>query len=106
MHTYFEVEPQERFDPHQIIEDMANSNSKSLLIDEGVLPDGFFDLSTGIAGELLHKTSTYRVRLACVVADPSIYSQQFESFVHEANRRNDIGFFTTRDEAIRWLETT
>jgi len=106
MPTFFEVEPQGRFDPTRIIEDMLNSNATSLLFNEGVLPDAFFDLSTGIAGELFNKTSTYQVRLACVVSDLTSHSEQFQSLVREANRGNDIGFFHTREEAIRWLDAT
>jgi len=104
MQTFYEVEPQERFDPPRIIEEAVNHHAQALLFNEGVLPEDFFDLSTGVAGELLGKTAIYRLRLACVVSELSAYSAQFQAFVREANRGNEIGFFPTRKEAITWLE--
>jgi hypothetical protein len=104
MQTYFEVEPQHRFDPMGIIEEAANRKARSLLFNEGVLPEAFFDLSTGVAGELLNKTATYRLRLACVVPDLSPYSSKFQAFVREANRGGEIRFFPSREEAVQWLK--
>ena len=104
MQTYYEVELQDRFDPTLIIEELVNRQAQSLLFPEGVLPGDFFDLSTGVAGELLNKTATYRVRLACVIPDLSPYSAQFQAFVREANRGEEIRFFSSREDAIHWLE--
>jgi hypothetical protein len=104
MQIYYEVEPQERFDPMRIIEDAANCKARTLLFNEGILPEAFFDLSKGVAGELLNKTATYRLRLACVVPDLSPYSSQFQAFVREANQGGEIKFFSSREEALQWLE--
>lgn len=103
MLPYYAVETQEQFDPRKIIQEAINLNAQALLFNEGVLPEDFFDLSTGVAGELLHKTANYHLRLACVVPDLSPYSTQFQAFVREANRGNEIKFFPTAKQAIQWL---
>ncbi|MFH0760853.1 MAG: DUF4180 domain-containing protein [Bacteroidota bacterium] len=52
---------------------------------KNITPD-FFDLRTGIAGELLQKYSNYRVRLA-VVGDFNRYSSKsMKAFIFESNK--------------------
>lgn len=76
-----------------------------LVIHEKNIAPGFFDLKSGIAGEILQKFSTYRVRLA-IVGDFSKYSgKSLKSFISESNRARHINFVTSFQEAIRILST-
>ncbi len=69
---------------------------------ENVIPD-FFDLKTGIAGEILQKFSTYEVRLA-IIGDFSEYnSKSLRDFIYESNKSGMILFLKKRDEAIAKL---
>jgi len=77
----------------------------ALLFDRGALPAAFFDLSTGVAGELAQKLVNYGVRMAGVVPDLSAHSPHFRSFAREANAGRQLRFFPTREEAIAWLES-
>ncbi len=53
---------------------------KVILHEKNITPD-FFDLKTGIAGEILQKFSNYRVQLA-IVGDFSAYpSQSIRDFI-------------------------
>lgn len=107
MSEYFEpVEGMDAdaFDPAAVVTGCIESGCGSLLLDGGRLPPKFFDLSSGLAGELLHRLSTYRILLAAVVPDPTRYSESFQDFVREANRGRSFRFFRTRDEALQWLE--
>ncbi|MBN1657324.1 MAG: DUF4180 domain-containing protein [Anaerolineae bacterium] len=104
MHTYFEVKPIRPFDPTAVVMGGAENDADSLLFDEGALPPEFFDLSSGLAGELLHRLSIYQMRLAAVVPDLTIYSAHFQAFALEANKGEQFRFFLTRQEAILWLE--
>ena len=79
------------------------SGTGAVLFDRAVLPASFFDLSSGFAGELLHKLGMYGIRMAAVVPDPSRCSRSFQDFVREANRGRQFRFFPTREEAIEWL---
>ncbi len=73
-----------------------------ILHDANITPS-FFDLSTGIAGEILQKFSTYRVRLA-IVGDFSTYtSKSLNDFIYESNRGRHINFVHSTSEAINIL---
>lgn len=59
--------------------------------DKNIAPE-FFDLKTGIAGEVLQKFSNYRVRLA-IVGDFSGYqSNSLRDFMFESNKHGHISF--------------
>ena len=79
-------------------------DTRALLFDGGALPPAFFDLSTGVAGELVQKLVNYGVRMAAVVPDLSAHSRPFQDFAREANVGRRFRFFATRAEAVAWLE--
>jgi 3-deoxy-D-arabino-heptulosonate 7-phosphate (DAHP) synthase len=59
-------------DALDIMADCSYRGSRKIIINqEHIVPD-FFDLKTGIAGEILQKFSTYNVQLA-IVGDYSKY---------------------------------
>jgi hypothetical protein len=73
-----------------------------VLYENNVTPD-FFDLKNGIAGEILQKFSTYRVRLA-IVGDFSKYSSKsLTDFIYESNRGKHINFVNSTTEALKIL---
>jgi len=74
-----------------------------VLILKGVLSPDFFDLSTGLAGDITLKLSTYRVKTAIIVDLESISSQRFHEWVYECNRGQEIHFCSTREQAEEWL---
>ena len=75
---------------------------KVILHEKNITPD-FFDLKTGIAGEILQKFSNYRVRLA-IVGDFSTYpGQSIRDFIFESNRRGHINFVGTVGEGVERL---
>lgn len=64
------------------------------------LGDEFFDLRTRIAGEIVGKFATYRMRVA-IVGDISRYastSSALRDFVYEANRGDQVWFVPTMEE--------
>lgn len=72
--------------------------------ERNITPD-FFDLKNGIAGEILQKFSTYRVRLA-IVGDFSNYtSKSLRDFIFESNKGRHITFVGSTAEAIKILST-
>ncbi len=75
---------------------------KLILHERNITPD-FFDLKNGLAGEVLQKFSTYRVRLA-IVGDFSSYSgKSIKDFIRESNRTGHIRFLSTVSEALSKL---
>ncbi|MFN3444770.1 MAG: DUF4180 domain-containing protein [Bacteroidia bacterium] len=71
---------------------------KVILHEKNITPT-FFDLSTGIAGEVLQKFSNYRIRLA-IVGDFSKYtSKSLNDFIYESNKNRKINFVVDVNEA-------
>lgn len=106
-----EVEP-EHFQPIEIrsMADIANAISRglergALLIDESNLCREFFDLRSGLAGELFQKSVNYGTPLAIVICDPQKHGERFSELVHEHRRHALVRFFPTDCEARKWLES-
>ncbi len=62
----------------------------------------FFDLRTGVAGDVLQKFQNYRCRFA-VIGDISAYTSKSESLralVRESNRGKDVWFVPTLDTLL------
>ncbi len=93
------------FDPKAIVTACIESGAASLLLDEEALTPEFFDLSNGLAGELLHGLSLYGIPMAAVIGDARNRSESFQAFVREANRGRLLRFLPDRDAAIAWLKT-
>ncbi|MBL7974068.1 MAG: DUF4180 domain-containing protein [Candidatus Kapabacteria bacterium] len=75
---------------------------KLILHEENITPE-FFDLRTGIAGEILQKFSNYQGYLA-IVGDFSKYtSKSLQDFIRESNKQGRIVFVSTVDEAVAAL---
>lgn len=64
------------------------------------LPDEFFTLRTGLAGDLLQTFVNYGLRVA-IVGDVSAHvaeSSALRDFVYESNRGKQLWFVTSREE--------
>ena len=85
---------------------MANADylgARKIMIREEHLDPAFFDLKTGMAGEILQKFTTYRVELA-IIGDFSKYpGKSIRDFIYESNRYGRINFVNSREEAIEKL---
>jgi hypothetical protein len=75
---------------------------KIVVQEKNIAPE-FFDLKNGMAGEILQKFSTYRVRLA-IVGDFTPYSSKsMKDFIYESNKRGHINFVSSTTEALKVL---
>lgn len=105
MSGFFEAPPLSAgpFDPAGVVVTCIESGARGLLLDQGSLPPEFFDLSTGIAGALVQRLTTYGIRMAAVVPDPTIHSRPFQDFAREASTGRHFRFFPDREQAVEWL---
>lgn len=76
---------------------------RGLLLRESDLGKAFFDLKSGIAGELFQKFVNTRIPLAIVVADPKAYGDRFGELAYEHQRHPTVRILPTEEEARRWL---
>ncbi|WP_439554989.1 DUF4180 domain-containing protein [Dyadobacter sp.] len=75
----------------------------SIIIHEENLTPSFFDLKTGIAGEILQKFSNYRMRLAIVGDFQNYPGKSIRDFISESNRSGKINFLESVEEALKKL---
>ena len=90
------------------LEDVINAIGQcygmdALLLTEADLDPSFFDLRSGLAGELFQKCTTYQLKLALVVSDLSLYSPRVAELAFEHQTNRTIRFFETTDKALAWL---
>ena len=104
MPSFAEYTPSGDFSPMDIVATCFEQSAQALLVYRSALPPDFFDLRTGIAGEIVQKLAQYGVRLACVVPDLSAQPERFQEFARESNRGRHARFFDSRDDAAAWLE--
>jgi hypothetical protein len=71
-----------------------------LILHEKNIAKDFFDLKSGIAGEILQKFSTYRIKLAIVGSFDAYSGNSFRAFVIESNRTGNINFAESVSEAV------
>ena len=74
-------------------------NSSKIIINEDQISPEFFDLKTGIAGEILQKFSTYNLRLAIIGDFSKFKSKSLKDFIIESNKYGRINFVSSLEEA-------
>jgi len=88
----------------QIMDYLSESYDKGgLMLQEEELGENFFDLSTGLAGELFQKFTNYNSRLALVIADPGRYNKRFQELAYEHKSHPGVRVFSTVEAARDWL---
>lgn len=79
-------------------------HADGLILMAEELPQTFFDLRTGFAGELFQKLVNYQIRSVLVLPDFNAYGQRFSELAYEHQAHPQIRFVRTLDEAWDWLE--
>ena len=84
------------------IEACLSYGTDALLLRAEDLPDAFFDLSSGVAGDVLQRFANYRIRLA-VMAQPEKFSSRFADLLAEERGRGRFAVFDDIAAARAWL---
>lgn len=80
-----------------------SADTQLIAIEKTALADDFFDLKTGIAGDILQKFINYHIT-AAVFGDFSSYqSEALKALMRESNRGKDFFFCETKEEALEKL---
>lgn len=91
-------------DAGDILNLVANAPARSLIIPRELVHEDFFDLKTGLAGEILQKCSNYSFKLALTGDFSSFGSKSLEDFMRESNRGGSILFMEDSESVLkRWL---
>jgi hypothetical protein len=86
-----------------VFEACHEQQTDNLIILESCFHADFFDLKTGLAGEIFHKLSIYKIRTAFVGKWAEIKNERFQELIYECNKGNQFHFAPTLTEAERWL---
>ncbi|NDO47450.1 DUF4180 domain-containing protein [Clostridium sp. ASF356] len=79
------------------------TNCSNIVIDKKCISEDFFQLSTGLAGEVFQKLINYHIKLA-IVGDFSMYtSKALKDFIYESNKGKAFFFVETQQQAIEKL---
>jgi hypothetical protein len=85
------------------LEMMMNLPADTFTIYHETLDGAFFDLKSGLAGEILQKVVNYSCRLGIVGNFTQYNSKSLQDFIRESNRSNTIVFTETFEEAANRL---
>ena len=87
-----------------ILADSWHNGCHGIILHEGNLTRDFFDLKSGVAGEILQKFSNYRTKLAIIGDFSEIRSKSLRDFIRESNNRGTINFVPSITEALSKLD--
>src|SRR5258708_26530276 len=83
----------------------SSLGSAGIILTENDLAREFFDLHSGLAGELFQRFINYKLRVAIVLPDPEAYGKRFSELTYEHTLHSMIRFVRSKDEAKAWLQT-
>lgn len=71
-----------------------------ILLHACQLSPDFFDLRTGLAGEILQKCSNYRMRMVVLGDFSAVESRSLRDFIRESNERGQIRFLAEKEQVF------
>ncbi|MER3483820.1 MAG: DUF4180 domain-containing protein [Meiothermus sp.] len=83
----------------------ASFGADGLILTEGDLSPEFFNLRTGLAGEVFQKFTNYKIPVALVIPDLKAYGERFNELAYEHKTHPLIRFVSSLTEAKEWLGT-
>lgn len=92
----------ETIEATRFVADCLEQGANRVMLDAHALPEAFFSLRTGLAGEVMQKCVQYRVK-AALVMDEADAKGKFKDMLAEVNRGDAFRSFEHSEEAERWL---
>lgn len=71
-----------------------------MVICESAITSSFFDLKTGIAGDILQKFTNYNMKVAIVGAFANYGSKSLKDFIYESNQGSQVFFLGDENTAV------
>lgn len=74
-----------------------------IILNKSAICEDFFNLRTGLAGDILQKFVNYHIKIA-IVGDFSVYSSKsLKDFIYESNKGKHIFFLSNEKLAVEKL---
>jgi len=80
-------------DALNLIAECDEHGARHIVLHEKNITPEFFNLKSGLAGDILQKFVNYRVRLTIIGDFSKFSSQAFQDFIRESNKQGQISFF-------------
>ena len=90
-------------DATDLIGNLYFQGFEKVILHELNIDPAFFDLKSGMAGEILQKFTNYRMKLAIVGDFSKFNSKSLKDFIFESNNQKQINFVATVEEALQTL---
>lgn len=87
-----------------IFGDLIAMDCDRLIIPERNLHADFFNLRTGLAGDILQKFSNYKIQVAIIGDFAKYKSNSLQDFIFESNKTATVFFTDKMESAIMRLE--
>lgn len=88
----------------QLLVDLYYQHFDIMIFHEKNINPDFFELRSGMAGELLQKASNFQLRLAFIGNFEAYSSKSLQDFIRESNKHGKILFVSSPEEAIKRFE--
>ncbi|WP_397327119.1 DUF4180 domain-containing protein [Paenibacillus oceani] len=82
-----------------------NNGCYKILINKSNITEDFFELKTGLAGDVLQKYANYKVKLAIVGDFDKYNSKSLKDFIYECNNGKQVFFLKDKQEALHALHS-
>ena len=92
-----------REDALNILGDCVFNGVQNIVIHSENISPAFFELKTGLAGEILQKFSTYNAKLAIIGDFSDVKNNSLQSFILESNKYGRVVFVDSFEQAERML---
>lgn len=86
-----------------LMADLYYQGFNHIVMQEQHFTPAFFDLRTGLLGEVLQKVSNFRLRVVLVGNFDSYTSQALHDFIRESNKSKQVNFVPSIEMALNLL---
>lgn len=90
-------------DALDLMADVRYQDCDKMILRKEQITEDFFELKSGLAGEILQKYTNYQMRVAIVGEFAGYNSKSLNDFIYECNKGNKILFKNTEAEALAAL---
>lgn len=80
-------------------------DSDKIVIRQSNMTDEFFELKTGLAGDILQKYANYQMKLAVVGNFEPYNSKSLKDFIYECNKGKQVFFLDDEQAAVEALHS-
>ena len=83
-----------------LFEELFACGARAAILRKEQFAMEFFELSSGLAGAVLQKFSTYRIQLVIVGDFSTVTSKALKAFIYESNKGNQVFFVGSLQAAL------